>query len=61
VFRTLSGVLQLQTATSSVLVATVSDAAVAALVVAGMAVGLVVPMHIRDVLIAADARRSCRS
>jgi uncharacterized membrane protein YjjB (DUF3815 family) len=58
VFRTLSGILQLQNTTSSVLAATVSDAAVATLVVAAMAVGLVVPMHIRDVLIAASARRS---
>jgi len=58
VFRTLSGVLQLQNATSSVLAATVSDAAVATLVVAGMAIGLVVPMHLRDVLVGVGARRS---
>jgi uncharacterized membrane protein YjjB (DUF3815 family) len=58
VFRTLSGILQLQNTTSSVLAATVSDATVATLVVAGMAIGLVVPMHIRDVLVAAAARRS---
>ena len=58
VFRALSGTLQLQNTTSSVLAATVSDAAVATLVVAGMAIGLVVPMHIRDVLVRAQARRS---
>jgi uncharacterized membrane protein YjjP (DUF1212 family) len=58
VFRTLSGLVQLQNTTSPVLAATVSDATVATLVVAGMAIGLVVPMHIRDVLVAAAARRS---
>jgi uncharacterized membrane protein YjjB (DUF3815 family) len=57
VFRVLGGILQLQNTSSSVLAATVSDAAVATLVVAAMAIGLVVPMHIRDVLVAARARR----
>jgi uncharacterized membrane protein YjjP (DUF1212 family) len=61
VFRTLSGVLQLQNTTSAVLAATVSDAVVAALVVAGMAIGLVLPMHIRDVLVGAGPRRRRRS
>jgi len=62
VFRTLSGILQLQSATSSVLAATVSDAAVAALVVAAMAIGLVVPMHIRDALVGGGGRlpRQCQ-
>jgi uncharacterized membrane protein YjjP (DUF1212 family) len=51
-FRMLSGIMELQTTASpQLLAATVSDAAVATLVVAGMAIGLVVPMHVRDVLI----------
>ena len=58
VFRALSGVIQLQGAKSpDLLAATASDAAVASLVVAGMAIGLVVPMRIRDVLVSAAARR----
>jgi uncharacterized membrane protein YjjP (DUF1212 family) len=58
VFRMLSGILQLQTKTSpELLAATVSDAAVATLVVAGMAIGLVVPMRVRDVLVSAAMRR----
>lgn len=56
VFRTLSGILQLQGMTSSVLAATVSDASTAALVVAAMAIGLVVPMHIQGALVGAGAR-----
>jgi uncharacterized membrane protein YjjB (DUF3815 family) len=60
-FRMLSGIMQLQTTASpELLAATVSDAAVATLVVAGMAIGLVVPMHVRDVLISAGARRGLR-
>lgn len=48
VFRTLSGVAQLPGAASPALLAsTVSDGTVAALVVAGMAIGLVIPMHLR--------------
>ena len=58
VFRTLSGIIQLQHNTSpGLLAATVSDAAIATLVVAGLAIGLVVPMRVRDVLVAASARR----
>jgi uncharacterized membrane protein YjjB (DUF3815 family) len=58
VFRMLSGIIQLQTTTSpDLLAATVTDAAVATLVVGGMAIGLVVPMRVRDVLLAAAARR----
>lgn len=58
VFRTLSGVIKLQGAASpDLLAATASDAAVAGLVVVGMAIGLVVPMRIRDVLVSAAARR----
>jgi len=58
VFRMLSGIVQLQSTTSAdLLAATVSDAAVATLVVAGMAIGLVVPMRLRDALVFAGARR----
>jgi uncharacterized membrane protein YjjP (DUF1212 family) len=58
VFRMLSGIVQLQSTTSAdLLAATVSDAAVATLVVAGMAIGLVVPMRLRDALVSAGARR----
>lgn len=58
VFRMLSGILQLQSKTSpELLAATVSDAAVATLVVACMAIGLVVPMRVRDVLVSAAMRR----
>ena len=58
VFRMLSGIVQLQSTTSAdLLAATVSDAAVAILVVAGMAIGLVVPMCLRDALVFAGARR----
>jgi hypothetical protein len=50
--------VQLQNETSpELLAATVSDAAVATLVVAGMAIGLVVPMRVRDVLVSAAMRR----
>ncbi|WP_197379848.1 threonine/serine exporter family protein [Mycolicibacterium mengxianglii] len=52
VFRALSGMLQLQTdASAEVLAAAVSDSAVAAGVVAAMAIGLVVPIRLRDNLI----------
>jgi uncharacterized membrane protein YjjB (DUF3815 family) len=58
VFRMLSGIVQLQSTTSAdLLAATVSDAAVATLVVAGMAIGLVVPMRLRDAPVFAGARR----
>ncbi|HZA11500.1 threonine/serine exporter family protein [Mycobacterium sp.] len=61
VFRAVGGILQLQSTTSSeVLAATVSDATVATLVVAGMVVGLIVPMRARDVLVTAAARRRAR-
>ncbi len=52
VFRMLSGVLQLQSSASpEVLTAAASDSAVAVSVVAAMAIGLVVPMRIRDILV----------
>jgi uncharacterized membrane protein YjjP (DUF1212 family) len=61
VFRTLSGILQLQNSTSpDLLAATVSDASVATLVVAAMAIGLVVPMRLRDLLVSAAARRRAK-
>jgi uncharacterized membrane protein YjjP (DUF1212 family) len=56
-FRMLAGLVELPgTASPQLLAATVSDGAVAALVVTGMAVGLVVPMHIRDAMVAARGR-----
>ncbi len=59
VFRMLSGLAQLPgTASPTLLTATVSDGAVAALVVAGMAIGLVVPVHVRDAILAARSRRA---
>ena len=52
VFRTLSGVLQLQANASAQLLAdTASDSAVVVSVIAAMAVGLVVPMRVRDILV----------
>jgi uncharacterized membrane protein YjjP (DUF1212 family) len=64
VFRMLSGLVQLPVSTSpTLLAATVSDGAVAALVVAAMAIGLVIPMHIRAALLAAretTTRPRCR-
>jgi len=58
VFRMLSGIIQMQSKPSAdVLVATASDAAVAGMVVAGMAIGLVLPMRIRDVLVTRAAHR----
>ena len=57
IFRMLAGLVQLPATTSPpLLAAIVSDGAVAALVVTGMAVGLVVPMHIRDAIVAARGR-----
>jgi uncharacterized membrane protein YjjP (DUF1212 family) len=59
IFRMLSGLVQLPgTASPALLAATVSDGAVASLVVTGMAVGLVVPMHIRDAIVASRVRRA---
>jgi uncharacterized membrane protein YjjB (DUF3815 family) len=61
VFRMLSGVEQLQSNTSpQLLAATVSDAALSSLIVAGMAIGLVVPMRIRDHLVAAANRQQAK-
>jgi uncharacterized membrane protein YjjP (DUF1212 family) len=58
VFRAVSGILQLQNnASADLLAATVSDAVVATLVVAAMAIGVAVPMRLRDVLVSAAARR----
>jgi uncharacterized membrane protein YjjP (DUF1212 family) len=54
VFRMISGLVQLQSNTSpQLLTATVSDAALSSLIVAGMAVGLIVPMRLRDYLVGA--------
>jgi uncharacterized membrane protein YjjB (DUF3815 family) len=59
IFRMLSGLVQLPgSASPALLAATVSDGAVASLVVTGMAVGLVVPMHTRDAIVASRARRA---
>lgn len=52
VFRMLSGVLQLPgNASAQVLTATASDGAIAVTVTAAMAIGLVVPMRLRDSLL----------
>ena len=52
VFRMLSGVLQLPgNASAEVLTATASDGAIAVTVTAAMAIGLVVPMRLRDSLL----------
>ena len=52
VFRMLSGLVQLPGGASPELLATtVSNGATAALVVAGIALGLVIPTHIRDAII----------
>jgi uncharacterized membrane protein YjjP (DUF1212 family) len=57
-FRTLAGLVQLAgAATTPLLTATVSNGAVATLVVAGMAVGLAVPIHIRNAVLVARERR----
>ena len=58
-FRTLAGLVQLAGGASpQLLSATVSNAAIAALVVAGMAIGLTVPNHIRNSVLAARMGRS---
>jgi uncharacterized membrane protein YjjB (DUF3815 family) len=57
VFRTLSGLAQLPTtATPELLTATMSNAATAALVVTAMALGLVIPIHLRDALVSPQPR-----
>ncbi|BBY62616.1 threonine/serine exporter family protein [Mycolicibacterium helvum] len=57
VFRTLSGLAQLPASTTPELVAvTMSDAATAALVVTAMALGLIIPIHIRDALVRRQPR-----
>jgi uncharacterized membrane protein YjjB (DUF3815 family) len=58
VFRTLASLVQLTISASPPLVtAAASDGAVAAWVVAGMAIGLVVPNHIRNAVVVAIERR----
>jgi uncharacterized membrane protein YjjB (DUF3815 family) len=58
VFRTLAGLVQLTSnASPALLTATASNGAIAALVVAGMAIGLAVPNHIRNAVL---ARRTTR-
>ncbi|MET0900065.1 MAG: threonine/serine exporter family protein [Mycobacterium sp.] len=52
VFRMLSGILQLQADSSAeLLAATASDGALAIGVIAAMAIGLVVPMRVRDIVV----------
>ena len=59
VFRTLAGLVQLAGGASQPLLnTTVSNGAIATLVVAGMAVGLAVPNHIRNAVLAARERRA---
>jgi uncharacterized membrane protein YjjP (DUF1212 family) len=60
VFRMLSGLVQFaQLPSADILTSLTSDAAVATLIVAGMATGLAVPMHVYAVLAtAADKRRN---
>lgn len=61
-FRTLAGLVQLAGgATMPLLTATVSDGAAAALVVAAMAIGLAVPIHIRNAVLAARERRAANT
>jgi len=58
VFRMLSGLIQLPgTASPNLLAATVSNGAVTTLVVVGTAIGLTLPMYVRDMVQAAGARR----
>jgi hypothetical protein len=58
VFRMLSGLIQLPgNASPNLLAATVSNGAVATLVVVGMAIGLTLPMYVRDILQAAGHRQ----
>ena len=57
-FRTLAGLVQLAGGASPpLLTATVSNGAVATLVVASMGIGLAVPIHIRNAVLAARERR----
>ena len=57
-FRTLAGLVQLAGGASpQLLTATVSNGAIATLVVAGMAIGLTVPIYTRDAVLAARERR----
>jgi uncharacterized membrane protein YjjP (DUF1212 family) len=58
IFRMLSGLIQLPGSVSpNLLAATVSKGAVATLVVVGMAVGLTLPMYVRDTVLAKRGRR----
>jgi len=58
VFRALAGLVQLTgNASPSLLAAAASNGALAALVVAAMAIGLTVPNHIRNAVVAARERR----
>ncbi|WP_257720718.1 threonine/serine exporter family protein [Mycobacterium sp. JS623] len=58
-FRMLSGLIQLPgNASPNLLAATASNGAVAMLVVVGMAVGLTLPMYLRDTVLAVGAHRS---
>jgi uncharacterized membrane protein YjjB (DUF3815 family) len=58
VFRTLAGLVQLAgNASPSLLAGAASDGALSALVVVAMAIGLTVPNHIRDAVVAARERR----
>jgi hypothetical protein len=57
-FRMLAGLVQLSSGASPpVLAAAASNGTVATLVVAGMAIGLAVPIHIRNAVLAARVRR----
>ena len=57
-FRMLAGLVQLSSGASPPLAAAASNGAVATLVVAGMAIGLAVPIHIRNAALAARERRA---
>lgn len=57
-FRMLAGLVQLSSGASPPLAAAASNGAVATLVVAGMAIGLTVPIHIRNAALAARERRA---
>jgi uncharacterized membrane protein YjjP (DUF1212 family) len=59
VFRTLAGLVQLASSASPpLLTAAASNGAIAAFVVAGMAIGLALPNHIRNAVLAARERRA---
>jgi uncharacterized membrane protein YjjP (DUF1212 family) len=61
IFQMLGGLVQLPgSASPALLAATVSDGTVALLVLAGMAIGLVVPMQIRAAALTAQERRAAR-